>query len=196
MAKSRLPEEQGVIGEQIYQGVPSFGSYGSISGRTVDKSVPVKGIRKPFPYKGFKFLVFIEGIPVAGFRKVSGLAAEYRFNEVKVGGWDIPLRLYDGISYQDIVLEKGMTKEPYFWNWFVCRSISSPIKVLNVLVGVASVRRNILIVLQDRGDVPRLQWLVYQAMPRRIEYSDLDAGSSEVMVQRLVLCHNGFDVII
>jgi phage tail-like protein len=196
MAKSRLPDEREVIGEsEVYQGVPSSGTYGRVLGTTADKSV--QGVKsKPFPYKGFKFIVFIEGVPVAGFRKVSGLAIEHRFNEIKIGGWDSPLRLYDGISYQDIVLEKGMTKEPYLWNWFICRSVSTPIKALNVLMGVASVRRNILIVLQDRGDVPRVQWVVYQAMPRRIEFSDLDAGSSEVLIQRLVLCHNGFDMVI
>ena len=38
------------------------------------------------PYMGFRFLVEIQGLIVAGFTEVTGLQAETEFEEIKEGG--------------------------------------------------------------------------------------------------------------
>lgn len=76
-------------------------------------------IGKATPYwQSWNFLVEVDGKPIAGFQKCSGIGWKRSVVKFKEAG-------VDGISDQshgpeepkDVTLERGVTKDSYFWDW-------------------------------------------------------------------------------
>lgn len=144
------------------------------------------------PYRGFKFRVLI-GTERVGFQSVSGLSEETEVVEYREGTDPVTARKLPGLtSYPNIVLSRGLSKSRVLQDW------RAQVGAHNGFAdGVAppGFRRTVTIQLFDKGnpfDKPVKEWEVYDAWPSRMEFSDLDAGGSDVVVESLELAHEGW----
>lgn len=134
------------------------------------------------PYMAYNFVVEIEGIRVAEFSEVSGLSVETQVEKKTFGGENH--REYTFLTqtkYSDITLKHGLMDDLYLWKWYQ-----------KVAEGkCAGVRRNASIYLMDDCGNPLMWWDVLDACPIKWEGPTLNATSSAVAVETLVLTHNG-----
>jgi phage tail-like protein len=133
------------------------------------------------PFRGFRFLVEIEGLLSGAFVRVKGLSRELKHESFKEGGVnDFEHKLASQVSYPPLVLEHGLAL-PELWKWAED-------------AGHGNVqRRKVTIRLQDESgkDVPAWCWHADNAIPVRWTCSDLDAHSSQVVMESIELAHHG-----
>ncbi|QNU68876.1 phage tail protein [Ruminiclostridium herbifermentans] len=134
------------------------------------------------PYMAYNFVVEIEGIQVAQFSEVSGLSVETQVEKKNFGGENH--REYTFLAqtkYSDITLKRGLMDDLYLWKWYQ-----------KVIDGKCTgIRRNASIYLLDDCGNPLMWWDVLDACPIKWEGPALNASSSAVAVETLVLTHNG-----
>jgi phage tail-like protein len=139
------------------------------------------------PYRQLNFTVRIEGIDVAGFQKVSGLAVQMETETYEEGGRNRSVHHLPGqFSHSNLVLERGLTNRTYLWDWIQ--------KIRAASEQNTEYRRNVTLKLQagyrtreSRG------WQFKNAYPVQWEGPDLlGDGSGDVAIQSLELAHDGF----
>lgn len=148
------------------------------------------------PYKNFKFLVEITGSMIfakAGFQKVSGLKASSEVIEYREGGDQDSKRKMPGIvSYDPVTLERGMSEDTNMWDLFL--------KVFDVeqlhQVNDPNFRVTAVIKLLDREGKIVKAWRIDRAWASDYETGEFDAESSSVMIERIVLQHEGLTKIV
>jgi phage tail-like protein len=155
-----------------------------------ESSVSAKSGKRVDPLRGFRFRVTCEpnNFVSAGFRTVSGLNSETEVTEYREGIDGAHSHKIPGIStFEDISLARGKCLNDDLQTW---RN-----QVIDVEKGVGepdpSFRRTVIIDLHDYQNERRKSWKVVDAWPRRLEHGDLDAGSSDVLLETLVLANEG-----
>ena len=105
------------------------------------------------PYRGFNFLVEIDGTTVAGFREVSGLTFNVDPVEYREGSDPANhVRKLPALNkYANTVLKRGLTQDRQLWEMY-----------RTVLVGNMQ-RRNGAIILRDEQGNEVLRWVFRQA---------------------------------
>jgi phage tail-like protein len=133
------------------------------------------------PYLGFRFLVEIEGLIVAGFTEVSGLSAEIEPFAYREGGLnEYQHQLPGPVTYPRLVLRRGLTDIDNLWAWH-----------RDVRRG-RIVRRNGSIILGGEAVTHGLwRWNFVGAYPVKWTGPDLRAESATVAVESLELVHRG-----
>jgi phage tail-like protein len=136
------------------------------------------------PYKSFSFLVEIDGVASAGFRSVSGLAAEAEVVEYREGADRLTSsrKLPGRVTYPNVTLRRGLTTSRELWDWWQ-----------TVRDGTLQ-RRTVLIVLLNDAREPVLRWRLREAWIVRIEYSELEASKNEIAIETIELAHEGLDL--
>ena len=140
------------------------------------------------PYPDFNFLVSVEGLdddgPQAGFTEVSGLGVTIETIEYRNGNErENAVRKLPGLKkFTDITLKRGVTGDLAFWEW-----------IKTAMNGHVE-RRNVTIRLLDEARETVLSWRVKRAWPCRYEGPSLRAGSSDVALETLVICHEGLEL--
>ncbi|MEV0803179.1 phage tail protein [Kribbella sp. NPDC050281] len=133
------------------------------------------------PYRSFNFLVELDGIAQASFTECSGLGSTTEVIENREGGDNTTVRKLPGkTTYTDITLKWGATTSMELWEWR-----------LQIVQGLV-VRKNGSIVVFDlanRTEVVR--WNFDRAWPTKWEGSAFNAKGSEILVETLVLAHEG-----
>lgn len=133
------------------------------------------------PFRGFNFLVELDGIAQASFSECTGLGSTTEVIENREGGDNVTVRKLPGkTSYTDISLKWGMTASTELWDW------RQQITDGNV------VRKNGSIVVFDlanRTEVAR--WNFLRAWPSRFEGPALNAKGNDIAINTLVLVHEG-----
>jgi phage tail-like protein len=138
------------------------------------------------PYLVSNFRVEIDSTASAAFSEVLGLdvsidIVDYR-NGTSLQGTAEKL---PGLArYPNITLKRGFTQNADLWNW-----------VKNILSGVSD-KRSVSIVLQDAQHNDVLRWNVRNAWPCRWSGPALHAGSSEIAVETLEICHEGIELAV
>ncbi len=130
-------------------------------------------------HNGCNFTVHIAPIEVIGnFSSVSGLGSELEYEEYREGGnFTSPVYLPSGVKYDRIVLQRGIvTLEPLSL-WFT-----------SVQWGM-QLRYPMIITMTDAKHIPVKIWTVLDAMPVRVDYSPMDAMSSQVAVTTVEFVH-------
>jgi phage tail-like protein len=136
---------------------------------------------RPYVVGGYRFMVELDGMLVAGFSEVSGLTVETELEEVPEGGLNQYVhRLPGRTKLGPIVLKRGMTLTNELWNWYA-----------DVIEGDFE-RRSGSIILYDERDQEFRRWNFYDAYPTKWIGPELNASSSEVAVEAIELTHNGF----
>jgi phage tail-like protein len=131
------------------------------------------------PLRGFRFLLEIEGITSGGFARVKGLSREVKHESYREGGVnEYEHKLVTQVSYPVVVLERGLALDD-LWKW-----------ALAVADGEVK-RKTIRIRLQNEANEKMWAWQIEYALPVKWAASDLDAQSSQVVMESLELAHHG-----
>jgi len=116
-----------------------------------------------------------------GFNRVGGLTSEYEKAEYREGGFRLGRRKLPGLlKHEDVTLQRGVfVGDIDLWNAF-----------MQIADGNANFRLTITITLQDpiTGDDIRT-WYLKRAWVLKHEQEDLDALSSEVLIERITVTY-------
>jgi phage tail-like protein len=133
------------------------------------------------PFRGFRFLVEIQGIASGAFVRVKGLARELKYESIKEGGVnDFEHKLVSAVTYPPLVLERGLALLD-LWDW-VQEAVNGNV-----------IRRNLSIRLLNELGLPAAPWCWHadNAIPVKWSCTDVDAHSSQVLIETLELSHHG-----
>jgi phage tail-like protein len=144
------------------------------------------------PYKHFKFRVKWSGAHIPGVFRVSGLNRTTTVVEHRSGGEPNLVRKSPGLTnYAPITLDRARTHDTAFEEWAdkVWRLGAGPPDE----VSLKSYRRDIVIEVMNEAGQLALAWVVHRCWPSHYEaFVDLDANSDAILVERLVLAHEGW----
>jgi phage tail-like protein len=148
------------------------------------------------PYKSFKFEVTISGNMVfakAGFQKVTGLKMETDVVEYREGGDNNTVSKTPGLTkFDPITLERGMSEDVDMWNW--ASKMFSIDGDANAGLD-PTFRANMQISLKDRNGVIVRTWTIPNCWVSTYETGEFDAMGNSVMIERIIVQHEGFKKI-
>jgi phage tail-like protein len=131
------------------------------------------------PLRVFRYLVEINGLVSGAFLRVKGISREVRHESYREGGVnEYEHKLLTQVSYPVIVLERGIVLDD-LWKW-----------AQDAADGEAT-RRTLQVRLQDERGKNTWAWQIQDALPVKWTSSDLDATSSQVVMETLELAHHG-----
>jgi phage tail-like protein len=134
---------------------------------------------RPDPLRGFRYLVEIDGIVSGAFLRVKGLSREVKVEPYREGGVnEYEHKLLTQVSYPVVILERGLALDD-LWEWAQAAADGDV------------TRRNVHVRLQDEGGSRAWAWQIADALPVKWSASDLDASSSQVIMETLELAHHG-----
>jgi phage tail-like protein len=143
------------------------------------------------PYRGFNFVVVIDGIAVAGLSKCGALKKTTEMTEWRDGGDPSTSHKLPGkTKYEAITLTAGVTHDPTFENWAnLVNNFQGP-----AAMSLKKFRKNISIELRNEAGTKVLSYNVfncwvseYQALP------ELDASANAVAIQTIKLENEGWE---
>jgi len=138
--------------------------------------------RRSSPYMGFRFIVEIHGIAVAGFSEVSGIQVETETETYEEGGVnDFVHQFPKRTKYQNITLKRGISDMQEFWNWHQ-----------DVVNGVIKRKNGSIILLDSKGE-EKWRWNFVQAFPVKWTGPALRAESAAVAFESIELAHHGIN---
>jgi len=130
------------------------------------------------PYRGFNFMVEIDGITQAGFQECGGLDASNDPVDYREGTVPNHVRKLTGLNkYSPVTLKRGITDSDELWKWRQ-----------TVIDGKAE-RKNGSIVLLDETGAEKLRWNFVNAWPSKWTGPALNSTSSAVAIETLELTH-------
>jgi phage tail-like protein len=143
----------------------------------------VSGRNDPFTVGNFR--VEIQGIASASFCQVQGLevsidVVEYRAGDAKV---NTEQKLPGLFKTSDVTLKRGLTRDLSLWNW------------VNTAINGSVNRSDVAITLLDATEQPVLVWRLRNAWPSKWVGPSLNATSSDVAMEELVLVHEGLEMV-
>ncbi len=145
------------------------------------------------PYKNFKFRLKWDGRYIAGVSRVSGLRRVTEVVEHREGGDPSTSRKSPGrTQYDPITLERGVTYDHAFEQWAdkVWRLGAG----LGSEVALADFRKDIALDFYNEAGQLALAYKIFRCWPSVYEaLPDLDANSSAVAIERLVLENEGWE---
>lgn len=132
------------------------------------------------PYLSFNFLVVIDGLPMAGFKEVSGIHVNIESIPYQEGGGGATVHQLAGkTGYGTVTLSKGISASnasKELWNW-----------VISAAEGEIT-RRQVSIIL--RKTIPGAQetvWDFSNAWPKEWQGGALDAMGGDVAIESFTL---------
>jgi phage tail-like protein len=142
----------------------------------------VSGRNDPFTVGNFR--VEIQGIASSSFCHVQGLevsidVVEYRAGDAKV---NTEQKLPGLFKTSDVTLKRGLTRDLSLWNW------------MNAAMSGTLNRSDVAITLLDATEQPVLVWRLRNAWPSKWVGPSLNATSSDVAMEELVLVHEGLEM--
>jgi len=131
------------------------------------------------PLRGFRFLLEIDGITSGGFTRVKGITREVKHESYREGGVnEYEHKLVTQVSYPVVVLERGLVLDD-LWSWALAAADGDV------------QRKTIRIRLQNEAGEKTWAWQIEHAIPVKWTASDLDAQSTQVVMESLELAHHG-----
>lgn len=145
------------------------------------------------PHRNFQFDVSLDGGATFGaaFMKVSGLSMETTVIEHRDGADIATPRKLPGLSkFGDITLERGHLLDTQIRDWARL--------VFDRRLGIAQsedFRKTLVIRARSRSGAVVSTWRVFYAWPTTVEYGDLDGNDESVLVERIVVAHEGWELL-
>jgi len=143
-----------------------------------------------YPLVGFHFLVAFELFPQLPhdfrFQEVTGLSVDVEMESFSEGGQNrfehqLPVKT----KYGDITLKRGMNALPSgIMAW-----------TINAVQNFIFQPTNLLITLLNDSHIPVQNWYVVNAIPKRVEFANLNAEQNQVAIETLVLSYNHFNIL-
>jgi len=133
---------------------------------------------RPDPFRGFNFLVEIDGITQAGFQECSGLDSQTASIDYREGGDANHVRKLPGLnSFTPISLKRGITDSDELWKWR-----------LTAVEGKAE-RRNGSVVLLDEKGAEKLRWNFSSAWASKWTGPAFNSTGNAIAVETLEITH-------
>jgi phage tail-like protein len=130
------------------------------------------------PYRGFNFLVEIDGLTLAGFQEVSGLDSSTDPVDYREGSDPNHVRKLPGLNkYSAITLKRGITDSDELWKW------------RQSVIDGKTVRKTGAIILLDEARQEKLRWNFDKAWPSKWTGPALNATSTAVAIETLEITH-------
>jgi phage tail-like protein len=134
------------------------------------------------PYKSFNFRVEIDGVSLAAFSEVGGLASETAVIEYRVGGEANTVRKLPGLTkYANIVLRRGITQDAELWSWR-----------RSVIDGRVDRRNGAIVLLDDEGNEV-VRWNFLHGWICKWEGPALNASGNDIAIETIAIAHEGLD---
>jgi phage tail-like protein len=131
------------------------------------------------PFRGFRYLVEMDGLVSGGFARIKGLSRELKYESYREGGMnDYEHKLVTGVIYPVVVLERGLAQDD-LWKWALAAADGDV------------QRKTVFVRMQDEAGEKAWAWQIEAAIPVKWSCSDVDATSSSVMMESLELAHHG-----
>ncbi|MCX7548133.1 phage tail protein [Xanthomarina sp. F1114] len=137
-----------------------------------------------YPLVNFHFRVDWGGTRI-GFSEVSGLSVEHEIIEYRDGiSTDYNTIKMPGMrKYSNIIFKRGtFRRDNDFFSWMNSFSLGH------------IERRDITIALLNEEHEPVMVWKVKNSWPISLKYTELNAMKSEILIERLEITHEGFNV--
>lgn len=119
------------------------------------------------------------------FQKVSGLSATINTTDLPEGGQNLfAHKLPTGISYGNLLLERGMT-------------LGSPLNIeINATLSLFRFHpSNVMVTLLNQVGVPISAWFFYRAYPVKWSTSDLDANNKAIVIDSIELAYARMQIL-
>jgi len=130
------------------------------------------------PFRGFNFLVEIDGITRAGFQEVGGLDASTDPVDYREGNDPNHVRKLSGLNkYSPITLKYGITTDPEFWKW------------RETVIDGKTERKNGSIVLLDETGAEKIRWNFTNGWPTKWTGPSLNSTSTAVAIETVEITH-------
>jgi phage tail-like protein len=131
------------------------------------------------PFRGFRFVVEIDGIASAGFSRVKGIARELKVESQREGGVnEYEHKLVTMVTHPIVVLERGLALDDV-WKW-----------AQSTADGEVT-RKTVYVRLRTEANEPAFAWQIVHALPVKWACADLDANATQVAMESLELAHHG-----
>jgi phage tail-like protein len=132
--------------------------------------------RPPDPYRGFQFLVEVQGIQQAGFMECSSVGSHIEVVEYREGGDPTTvLKMPGKASYPDITLKWGMTDSQDLYNWHL-QTVKGNVQ-----------RKDGSVVQLDLTGNEKLRWNFYNALPIKWDGPAYNAKGNDLAIETLTL---------
>jgi phage tail-like protein len=137
------------------------------------------------PLVAFKFGLEIEGKLSGFFTSVGGIGSESEIVEHKVvnpdTGETIIQKIPGRLTWTDISLKRGVTSNIDVWQWRQ-----------QVVEGkVDDARTNCSVIAYNQANEEIARWNLENAWPSKVTGPDMDAGSTDYMVEEMTIVHEG-----
>jgi phage tail-like protein len=130
------------------------------------------------PYRGFNFLVEIDGITQAGFQECSGLDSSTASIDYREGGHPNHVQKLSGLnSFSPISLKRGVTDSDELWKWRL------------TAVNGKTERRNGSVVLLDESGAEKVRWNFSNAWASKWTGPAFNATGNAIAVETLEIMH-------
>jgi phage tail-like protein len=130
------------------------------------------------PFRGFNFLVEMDGITQAGFQECSGLDSQTAVVDYRNGDDPPFTRKLNGLnSFSPISLKRGITDSDELWQWHLTAVQGTP------------QRKTGSIVLLDEKGVERIRWSFHRAWCSKWTGPAFNATGNAVAIESLEIIH-------
>jgi phage tail-like protein len=132
----------------------------------------------------FAFVLEIDGVEMASFRKCSGVEAEtetIEYKEATKDGKMIIRKVPGAMKWSDITLERRVDSSTALWDWR--KQVEEG--------DVDTARRSGSIVIKDSQQKEVARWDFDMGWPSKWTGAELDAGGNEVATEKVVITHEG-----
>jgi phage tail-like protein len=130
------------------------------------------------PYRGFNFMVEIDGITQAGFQECGGLDASTDPVDYREGTDPNHVRKLTGLNkYVPVTLKRGITDSDELWKW------------RQTVIDGKTERRNGSIILLDEAGAEKLRWNFVGAWPSKWTGPAFNSTNNAVAIEALEITH-------
>ena len=151
--------------------------------------MPVLGTPKSFAQK-FAFSIEIDGLVAASFSSCSELSVEAAKVEHWEGGRLIPYKTPGRLTFADITLERGSTRDRAFYDWM--NQVADAASGLGLPTPLF--KKNLDIVSLDRDGSTLRRWSLYNAWPTKLVAGAWDNASDDVVIESIILTYDNFEL--
>jgi phage tail-like protein len=142
-------------------------------------------MRRPDPYRVYRFLVELENVLHGGFSHIGGLERETKVEPFREGGLNThEIKRVSGTTWPNLVLKRGLADRA-LWDWHeavIQRTMTGTVK---------AERKDIRIVVLDAEGRKGWAWICQQALPVKWSGGELDATTNQIAIETLELAHHG-----
>ncbi len=142
-------------------------------------------------HKRFRYIVEVDAIASSGFQKCSELSVEVANVQYFEGGSLIPNKSPGRLTFADVTLERGATKDRDLFDWFQDVAITSS----GLGLPDNGYKRNLDIVQQDRDGTTLRRWSLAHAWPVKFVAGEWDNEADENVIESVTLTYDFFELV-